>query len=494
MSFPLRINHPIPRRQPAKPAASASCLRATPKDFPLRFVLVLLTTCVSWRPTDAADLPDLWAERVKSVAAVEFYVESEIDRRPTVSYGTVIDDLGTIILPPIAVNQRTSPSQLKDFKVYRAGNAVSVPGEYLGQDTLTGWHFVRAAAEMRPEFVPITAFATKGSAEPIIAQEIWGIGLRTKDEDFTPYILSGRIALVQSLPQRTMIAQQDIAGPGLPAFDLAGNFVGLGASSFGQSYVQFSRDDRGGMPVILVNAEESGALLTAAEVLPYLGRVPKGVFGRPIPWLGAYGFEPVDPDVAKFLKLGAQSALVISEVLEGGPAGLSGLKNRDVLLAIDGKPLPRLKPDRVVVGYVGREIQRRHPGDEMVLTVLRGQSRVDARVVLGEQPKRFTEAERKYFDRLGFTAREMVYDDAIARRAKPAEATGVIAHFLKPNGPASSAGLRTDDWIKEIDGVEVMTFAAAASQLALAEQDKQRTETVLLVSRGAETALLRLKL
>ena len=88
----------------------------------------------------------------------------------------------------------------------------------------------------------------------------------------------------------------------------------------------------------------------------------------------------------------------------------------------------------------------------------------------------------------------MVYDDAIARRAKPAEATGVIAHFLKPNGPASSAGLRTDDWIKEIDGVEVMTFAAAASQLALAEQDKQRTETVLLVSRGAETALLRLKL
>lgn len=455
---------------------------------------MVLAIMVTFVPLRAADLPQLWAERVKTVAAVEFYVESEIDRRPTVSYGTVIDDQGTIILPPIAVNQRTSPSQLKDFKVYRAGSAASVVGEYLGQDTLTGWHFVRAAAEMRGELVPITKFAAKDAVEPAIAQEIWGIGLRNKDEDFMPYVLSGRIALVQSLPQRTMIAQQDIAGPGLPAFDLAGNFVGLAASSFGQSYVQFSREDRGGLPVILVNAEESGALLTAAEVLPYLGRIPQNVFGRPIPWLGAYGFEPVDPEVAKFLKLGAQSALVISEVLDGGPAGLSGLKNRDVLLAIDGTPLPRLKPDRAVVGYVGREIQRRRPGDEMALTVLRGQSRVEARVVLGEQPRRFTEAERKYFDRLGFTAREMVYDDAIARRAKPADATGVIAHFVKPNGPASSAGLRSDDWIKEIDGVEVKTFVAAAAQLTAAEEDAQRSECVLLVSRGAETALLRLKL
>ena len=115
-------------------------------------------------------------------------------------------------------------------------------------------------------------------------------------------------------------------------------------------------------------------------------------------------------------------------------------------------------------------------------------------MTLGDQPRLFSEAERKYYDRLGFTAREMVYDDAIYRRVKPADAHGVIAHFVKPNGPASAAGLRTDDWIKEIDGVEVKTFEAAASQLAAAEADRARTESVLLVGRGAETALLRLKL
>ncbi len=130
----------------------------------------------------------------------------------------------------------------------------------------------------------------------------------------------------------------------------------------------------------------------------------------------------------------------------------------------------------------------------MSFTVLRGASRVEARVTLAEQPKLFAEAERKYFDRLGFTAREFVYDDAVARRAKTSDAVGVIAHFVKPNSPAAVAGLRTDDWIKEIDGVEVKSFAAAAAQLAAIEADRFRTETVLLVSRGGETAVLRVKL
>lgn len=442
----------------------------------------------------AADLPALWAERVKSVVAVEYYVETEIERRPSVSYGTVIDEQGTIILPSVAVSPRTTPSQLKDFKVYRPGDPAFATGQYLGQDVLTGWHFVRAAESMRSTLVPITRFTGKEPVDPAMAEELWGIGLRGKDEDFMPYLLSSRVALIQTLPQRTAIAQREVAGPGLPAFNRDGEFAGIAASSFGQNYVQFSREDRGGLPVILVNVEESGAILVAGEVLPFLDRIPKNVFGRPLAWLGAYGLEPVDPEVAKFLKLGAQSALVVSEVLEGSPAETGGLKDRDILLAIDGRPLPRFKPDRVVVGYVGREVQRRRPGDVMTFSLLRGGARVEARVTLGEQPKLFSEAERKYFDRIGFTAREFVYDDAVARRAKTSEATGVVAHFVKPNSPAAVAGLRTDDWIKEIDGTEVKTFTAAATQLGAIEADRFRTECVLLVGRGGETAVLRVKL
>jgi serine protease Do len=443
----------------------------------------------------AADLPALWTERLKCVVAVEFFTETEVDRRPNVVFGVVVDTQGTIILPAAAIEPRVVPAQLKEFKVYRPSDPASAAGVYLGQDALTGWHFVRVEERLRPLLVPITQFVVAGNAtEPALAEEVWGIALRGKDEDFMPYFLQSRVALIQALPQRTGIAQQEVAGPGLPVFNRDGGFVGLALSSFGQTFLQFSRADRGGSPTMLINVEESSVFHLTGEVLPYLARVPHNEFGRPLAWLGAYGFEPMDREVAAFLKLEAQSGAVVSEVLEGSPAEKAGMQARDIVLAIDGRSLPRFKPDRVVVSYVEREVERRAPGDALTLTVLRGTERVDVKVTLGDEPKLMREAARTYYERLGFTAREFVYGDAIARRLKVADTAGVVAHFVKGNSPVSVAGLRTDDWIKEIDGVEPKSFAEAAEKLAAIQADGARTEFVLLVGRGGETAVLRVKL
>ena len=328
---------------------------------------------------------------------------------------------------------------------------------------------------------------------PALAEFVWGIGLRNKDEDFAPYIMQSHVALIQSLPQRTAIAQHEVAGPGLPVFNRDGVLIGIASTSFGQSFLQFSRRNRGD-PVLLVNVEESSAFMLAEEILPNLGRIPKHVSGRPLAWLGAYGLEPMDRDVAKFLKLEAQSGAVVSEVLEGSPAEKAGLKDRDIILALDGKPLPSLKPERVVVTWLEREIDRRVPGDTFALTVLRGSARIELKAVLGEEPKLLREADRKYYDRLGFTAREFVYGDAIERRVKAAEPAGIVAHFVKPSSPAAIAGLRQEDWIKEIDGAEATSFTVVAAKLAEIETDQARAEFVLLVSRSGETAVLRIKL
>jgi serine protease Do len=443
----------------------------------------------------AADIPALWAERVKCTAAVEYFTETESERHATVAYGTVIDSGGTIILPPAAIDVRVPPEQLKDFKVYLPGDPAGFAGTYLGQDAYTGWHFVRAEEKARARMVPVTAFADPGrTAEPALAEELWGIGLRPKEEDFLPYLLTSHLALIQSLPQRTGITQQEVAGPGLPVFDRGGAFVGLALSSFGQTYMLFSQMARGGTPVILVDLEESSAFHLASEVLPNLGRIPKNVSGRPLAWLGEDGLEPMDRDVASFLKLGNQSGAVVSEVLEGSPAEKAGMKDRDIIIAIDGRPLPNFRPERAVTDYVDREISRRHPGDVIGITVLRGADRVELKATLGEAPTLIREAPRKYFERLGFTAREFVYGDAVERRLKVGDSTGVIVHYVKPNTPAALAGLQAGNWIKEIDGVAPRTFAEAAQKLSAIEADPARSEFVLLVSRGGETAVLRVKL
>jgi serine protease Do len=146
------------------------------------------------------------------------------------------------------------------------------------------------------------------------------------------------------------------------------------------------------------------------------------------------------------------------------------------------------------VAYIEREIERRKPGDSFAVTVLRGMDRLDLKATLGEQPRLVREADRKYFDRLGLTAREFVYGDAIERRVKPSNPSGVIAHFVKASSPVAVAGLRPEDWIKEIDGTDVKTFAGANAQLAAIEGDASRAEFVMLVARGNETSVLRVKL
>ena len=455
--------------------------------------MVLAALSVPSAAFGAKDLPDLFAERVKSCVTVEFLIETELDRQPVTVLGTCLDTNGTIILPASAIGSRVSVRQLKDFKVYRPNLATAYAAEYLGQDVLTGWHFVRTEEKLRALLVPVTAWVRSGTPEPRLADEVWGIGLRGKDEDYRPYFLLSRVGLIQSLPQLTAIAATEIGGPGLPVFNRAGALVGLTLNSFGQNFLLFSRRDRG-LPVVLVNAEESSVFLLAKEVLPDLGRIPRSVSGRPLPWLGVFGLEPVDPEVARFLHLENQSALVLSEVLENSPAEKAGLKGHDIIVALDGRPLPRFRPEPVVATYVEREIDRHLPGDILTLTVLRDNRRRDFTVTLGEEPKIIREASRQYFERLGFTVREFLYGDGISRRVKMADQAGVIVDFVKPNSAAAVGELAADDWIREIDGREIKTYAEAIDALAAIEADPARAEFVVLTNRGSETAVRRVKL
>lgn len=439
----------------------------------------------------AADLASLLPERLKSIVAVEFTIQTEIERRQVTIAGTVVDDKGTIIIPGANIPGGLAVDQLKDFKVYLPEQDESTPATYLGQDELTGFHFVRATDGLIAKLKPITAFAK--APEPPLGTELWGLGLRGKDEDFKPYALNSRVAMITTLPNKTALTGQDLGAPGLPVFDTEGRLVGLTLSSFGQNYLLFSRTQHG-TPVMLVNADESSVVLLADEFLPYLNRVPTSVTGRPVTSIGIYGLQPVDPEVAKLLKLERQSALVVSDILEDSPAAKAGLQDRDIVLAIDGKTLPRLRPDRSIVGYFGQEVLKRKAGDVMKLTVLRGTDRQEFSVTLGEEPKMVREAARRYFERLGFTAREFLTADLVAQRAKSAEMGGAIVNFVRPNSPVANAGLRPDDWIREIDGVEVHTYAETVDKLAAVENDKARAEFVLLTRRGGETQVLRVKL
>ena len=234
------------------------------------FLFLVIAAATAGRATP---LTDLFNERLKSVVAVEFFIQDEIERHPVTVQGTVIDSNGTIILPGGTIQPGVPPGQLKDFKVYRPGSIEPTTASYLGQDVLTGWHFLRVEEKLRNQLVPISHYEAV-TTDPALSEELWGIGLRNKDEDFMPYFLSARVAMVTKLPQKTAILATEVAGPGLPVFDSTGRLAGLAQTSFGQNFLLFSRTQNAA-PILLVNVEESSVVLLADEVLPYLGRVPE---------------------------------------------------------------------------------------------------------------------------------------------------------------------------------------------------------------------------
>ena len=149
----------------------------------------------------------------------------------------------------------------------------------------------------------------------------------------------------------------------------------------------------------------------------------------------------------------------------------------------------------MVTDYVEREIERRQPGDVMRLTVLRGSDRLELKAALGDEPKLVREASRTYFEKLGFTAREFVYGDAIEQAGPergPDRGRRPVPEAQQPLRPRRLAARRLDPGDRRGAGEDL--YRGGVEALRHRVRCAARREFVLLVSRGGDTLILRVKL
>src|SRR5690625_1455833 len=424
--------------------------------FTVPFLLAFLTSKV-FCAEDSVDLENLLAERIRSVVAVEFFVETEIDRQPSSDLGIVADDAGLILLQDHAIPVWVPFEQLKQFKVRLLLGREEFDATYLGQETLNGWHFIRVSdPDFHEKVVPVTAYDV---ADVQIGEELWGFGVMDDDYDYEPYYLSGRFSLLRELPLPIGFTMTPVTSPGSLVFNQEGALVGWGAPSYLTDIVLYIHEER--LPTAMQTTRTTGTFLPAKEVLPFLDKVPEDPKVYEIPWAGAIQLQPLEREVAKFMEIDDQGAVVLSEIIEKSPMAEAGMEKGDIVIAVDGKPLPYFRPDVAVTDFLQREVLRREIGEEMAFTVLRGSDKVEFEVTLGQRPPTLREAERQYFRDLGITVREFLLFDGVARRAGIETDQGVIAQFIRPNSPAATAGLRPNDWIKEIDGIEISEYSQA---------------------------------
>ena len=107
------------------------------------------------------------------------------------------------------------------------------------------------------------------------------------------------------------------------------------------------------------------------------------------PWLGLKG-QSVTFDIAKAQGLERPLGVIVSEVYEGGPADLAGLRRGDLVLTID---------DREVFDERGLKFlaATKSPGEDVALNVLRGGSE-QAIIARLAPPPGASEAERVLLD------------------------------------------------------------------------------------------------
>ena len=169
---------------------------------------------------------------------------------------------------------------------------------------------------------------------------------------------------------------------GGPLFNLDGEVIGVN-----REILSFSTTNSG-------QAANSGIGLAISSnivkrVVPVL--ISNGKYDYP--YLGISSRDDMSLDIINALGLTSFTGAYVTDVVNGGPADKAGIKagdkttsipgvksGGDLIIAIDGRAIRRFDE---LLAYL---ITNKAPGDTVVLTVLRGDEKVDISIELGKRP------------------------------------------------------------------------------------------------------------
>ncbi len=201
------------------------------------------------------------------------------------------------------------------------------------------------------------------------------------------------------------------------------------------------------------------------------------VEARAYPWLGVRIrdlSEQEMEDLASRHGVREGFGVYIVDVVQGAPAATAGLKQGDIVVAVDGRPIVETRLLQRVLGSA--------PVDNDVrLTVLRTEGRREIVVRLTLMPSQLA-GERTAVD-FGFVLREReTAAQAVGRTIDrtPSEIAAIVA--VIPRSPAERAGLAVGDVVTAVNDQTVAT--ADAAREVLAKVDPARPLR-LTVRRGA---------
>ncbi len=447
-------------------------------------------------PIDADRIRTL-RDRIKpSLVAVEYTYAGEGGRQVLVGEGFVVSDDGVVAISGVLTPEQLPDAQLTDFKIIIPGEEETrLDATFQGRDPRTELAFVKVADADRGKY-GWRAVELSGD-EPSVGDEVLSAGLLPESAGYQTYVTAPMVSatLRGPIPQ-VLVTPQGLAGVGSLVLNSAGQVEGM---------VQFQPQfQRGALPFLNSNGPGGGnigMLATPARTFVPSSFMRMGIDAPPTPEkpvkvadIGIRQSSGLSKDLAEFYDLKGKPAIEVGEVLPDMPAAKAGLKSGDVIVTLNGKPLERGDEPDELPQIFGRTLMRLPVGSDVKLGVMRDKDQPlkEIAVNLKERPKPANLAERFFAEDLGFSVRELVFNDRYEMKLEP-KTTGVVVAFIKQGSSAQSAGLKGGDVITRLNQTAVQGVDQFKQQFEAFRKAKPTEAAVMEVIRGANTQIVRVE-
>jgi serine protease Do len=263
----------------------------------------------------------------------------------------------------------------------------------------------------------------------------------------------------RALPQETLVPfiQTDVAvnpgNSGGPLFNMEGEVVGINSQIFSTS---------GGYMGLSFAIPIDIALKVKDDLVAY-GKVTRGRIG--------VGIQSVNAPLASSFGLDKPHGALVSKVEPDSPASAAGLKEGDVIVEFNGKPVNQASDLPTAVAST-------KPGTNVELKVWRERAEKQLSIKVGEmQNERVAQAGEPAAakGKLGVAVRPLSPEEARALQSDG----GLLVQ--QATGPAARAGLRAGDVIVAVDGKPTRTVEELRARIGEAKGN-----TAVLIEREGQ--------
>jgi len=215
---------------------------------------------------------------------------------------------------------------------------------------------------------------------------------------------------------------------------------------------------------------------TIKDQLIKTGSVTRGYLGIVI--------QDLTPELVESFGLDGNRGVLVAEVSQESPAEKAGMKQGDVIVEFNSKPVGKVGPFR-------NSVALKAPGSKQKITVLRQGKRKHLTVTIGKLPDQepSSAVTSVSMNDLGLDVQTLTPD--LARQFGLHSGKGVVVTQVSPESAAAQVGIKPGTLIKEVNRKPVETVEAFER---LVTESLQKGSVLLLVRDGQYSRYVALKI